>query len=448
MYDEQLDLEHRLGSFDTVERRKALETLHGMLNTAQVSAVPELPAVNLHCHTFFSFNAYGYSPSAYAWEAKKRGLYAAGIVDFDVLDGVDEFLEATELLGVRSLAGMESRVIIPEWRDREINSPGEPGVYYFMGTGFGRGSPELRASHEGLRNMHGLAQQRNRDMLDKLNTYLSELTVDYEQDVLPLTPSGNPTERHMLVALYRKGEQMFPDVKRRARFWADAMELKVDEVLELSERPVDLQMRIRSKLMKKGGPGYSPPDDRRFPSLEDMVKVVLDLHGVPTHTWLDGTSDGEKDTGGMLDFIMDRGAACMNIVPDRNWNISDPEERDRKVSRLHEVVGEAEKRDLPMIVGTEMNKHGQGFVDNFFAGPMRPVRGVFLRGARIMTGHTLLLRSLGIGLLSDTVRERFGSDLRKRNDFFEEIGKLHPACTPEELGELRQAVKDRWEKED
>ena len=84
MYEEQLDLEHLLGSFDPAERRKALERLHGMLNTAQVSAVPEVPAVNLHCHTFFSFNAYGYSPSAYAWEAKKRGLYAAGIVDFDV----------------------------------------------------------------------------------------------------------------------------------------------------------------------------------------------------------------------------------------------------------------------------------------------------------------------------------------------------------------------------
>ena len=92
MYNEQLDLEQQLGSFDPSEREYALGKLHEMLNAAQVSAVPELPAVNLHCHTFFSFNAYGYSPSAYAWEAKKRGLYAAGIVDFDVLDGVEEFL--------------------------------------------------------------------------------------------------------------------------------------------------------------------------------------------------------------------------------------------------------------------------------------------------------------------------------------------------------------------
>ena len=439
MYKEQLDLEQQLGSFDSVERREALARLHEMYASSQVSAVPEFEAVNLHCHTFFSFNAYGYSPSAYAWEAKKRGLYAAGTVDFDVLDGVEEFLEAAELLGIRAVSGMESRVIIPELREKVINSPGEPGIYYFMGTGFDRGSPELRSEHEGLGKMHHLAQQRNQVIIEKLNAYLRDVTLDYEEDVLPLTPAGNPTERHILVALYRKGEQVWPDAQKRVRFWADAMELSTDEVLALSERPVDLQMRIRSKLMKKGGPGYTLPDDRSFPSLKFMTKVILDLHGIPTHTWLDGTADGESDAGAMLDFIMAEGAACMNIVPDRNWNLSDPHERDLKVGKLHEVVAEAGKRNLPIIVGTEMNKHGQGFVDNFFAAPMQPVHEAFMRGARVMTGHTSLMRAMGIGLLDDAVKERFGNDLKKRNDFFEQIGALKP-----EGG--AKSVKEMWEK--
>jgi hypothetical protein len=446
MYQEQLDLEKRLGSFDEEERRFALEKLNEMLSTSQVSAVPEFEAVNLHCHTFYSFNAYGYSPSAYAWEAKKRGLYAAGTVDFDVLDGVDEFLTAAELLGMRAIAGIESRVIIPELRDRVINSPGEPGIYYFMGTGFGRGNPALRSSHKGLGEMHRLAQQRNRVMIDKLNTYLGDITVDYERDVLPLTPAGNPTERHILVALYGQAVKQFPDEDRRARFWADAMELSVDEVGTLSERPVDLQMRIRSKLMKKGGAGYTLPDDRSFPSLKYMTEVVLDLHGVPTHTWLDGTADGESDAGAMLDFIISEGAACMNIVPDRNWNIADSEEREHKVGKLHEVVHEAEKRNLPIIVGTEMNKHGQGFVDNFFSGPMLSVRDAFMRGARIMTGHTALLRVTGIGMLDDAVGERFGNNLKKKNEFFERIGALPHKGGAEGCGQLKKSVKEIWDK--
>jgi len=51
-----------------------------------------------------------------------------GIVDFDVLDGVDEFLAACEVAGVRGSAGVETRVFIPEFATHEINSPGEPGA--------------------------------------------------------------------------------------------------------------------------------------------------------------------------------------------------------------------------------------------------------------------------------------------------------------------------------
>ena len=108
---------------------------------------PVQDVVNLHCHTFFSFNAYGHSPTSLAWLAKKRGFAAVGIVDFDVLDAVDEFLAACDLAGVRGSAGIETRVFIPEFATREINSPGEPGVYYHMGIGFTSGNvpPEAAA---------------------------------------------------------------------------------------------------------------------------------------------------------------------------------------------------------------------------------------------------------------------------------------------------------------
>jgi hypothetical protein len=80
-----LEYEIELGSFNRDSRRYSLQKLYQMLCSGQVSGVPERAWVNQHCHTFFSFNAYGYSPTAYAWESKKRGLYGAGIVDFDVL---------------------------------------------------------------------------------------------------------------------------------------------------------------------------------------------------------------------------------------------------------------------------------------------------------------------------------------------------------------------------
>ena len=61
-----------------------------------------------------------------------------------MLDAVDEFLAACDLAGVRGSAGIETRVFIPEFATREINSPGEPGVYYHMGIGFTSGHRAAR----------------------------------------------------------------------------------------------------------------------------------------------------------------------------------------------------------------------------------------------------------------------------------------------------------------
>ena len=90
-----------------------------------MAIVPEQPSLlNLHSHTFYSFNAYHYSPSALAWEAKKRGLYAMGIVDHEVLSGVEEFLNACDLLSLRGLVGIETRVFTPEWSHKiAVGSP-------------------------------------------------------------------------------------------------------------------------------------------------------------------------------------------------------------------------------------------------------------------------------------------------------------------------------------
>jgi len=94
-------LEARLNSFDYRERISSLHELAYLVQREEVELTPQLGIVNMHCHTFFSYNAYGHSPASLAWLAKKSGFAAIGIVDFDVLDGVDEFLSAfLPLVGV------------------------------------------------------------------------------------------------------------------------------------------------------------------------------------------------------------------------------------------------------------------------------------------------------------------------------------------------------------
>ena len=126
----------RLNDFDPQVRKQALQELVAQPEADPSLYAPEIEAVNMHCHTFFSYNGYGYSPTALAWLGKTNGFQAMGIVDFDVLDGVDEFLSACDRVGVRASTGMETRVFVPEFATREINSPGEPGIFYHMGIGF------------------------------------------------------------------------------------------------------------------------------------------------------------------------------------------------------------------------------------------------------------------------------------------------------------------------
>ena len=68
------------------------------------------------CPYLYSFNYKGYSPSRFALEAKRQGLEMGGIVDFGVLDGLDEFWATSRLLDLKACVGIESRVFVPEFR--------------------------------------------------------------------------------------------------------------------------------------------------------------------------------------------------------------------------------------------------------------------------------------------------------------------------------------------
>ena len=151
------DLENRLNSFDPAVRKSALLEAKAGFENNTIEAARKSSIHNMHCHSFFSYNGYGYSPSYIVYLAKKMGFYAVGLVDFDVLDGVDEFMEALALLDVRGCCGMETRVFVPELADKEINSPGEPGIAYHLGCGFtsGKVPAEQQAFADMLRkNLH------------------------------------------------------------------------------------------------------------------------------------------------------------------------------------------------------------------------------------------------------------------------------------------------------
>ena len=436
------DLEAKLNDFDAAVRSQALAGLVSLARQGVIRCEREADVANMHCHTFFSFNAYGLSPTGLAWLAKRRGFRLAGIVDFDVLDGVDEFLAACDLVEMRASAGIETRVFLPEFATREISSPGEPGVAYHMGIGFtssrvpGEVAPILATLRE-------RAAQRNRGLVERVNGHLAPLAIDYERDVLPLTPGGTATERHIIVAYVRAVERTVADP---VIFWAGKLGVEREQVAAIIGDGPRFQNLIRARLMKRGGVGYVQPGPGTFPGLDEFHRLSVACGALPCATWLDGTSAGEQAIEELLDLLIGKGVVALNVIPDRNWNVADPQARCVKVQNLVQVVRLAGELALPLNVGTEMNSFGQKWVDDFDAPELAPLRQPFLDGAYFIYGHTSLQRALGLGYQSAWARTHLPSR-RERNDFYTcvgqrvepgpaglaRLGRLDPTLAPGEI---------------
>ena len=424
-------LEQELDSFNPDQRKNALLALSEKLKAGQINLPEAGTDVNIHCHTFFSYNTYGYSPSKFAWLSRKAGLAVAGVVDFDVLDALDEFLDACLLLGIKGCAGLETRVFVPEFEDRVINSPGEPGISYHMGVGF----PSANVPEEQKNFLAGLrqtAQRRNRDLMGRVNKHLRPVELDYERDVLTLTPSGNATERHMCSAYARKALEIFGRPEELADFWSKKLGMEIT-TSQLPESR-DLLNATRAKTMKRGGVGYVQPGKGSFPLMADTNSFILAAGGIPVHTWLDGTSDGEKAIEELLEVAMSTGATAINVIPDRNYTLG---ASSVKLENLYHVVELAEKLHLPVVEGTEMNSPGQKFVDDFASKELEPLAPVFLKGAHIVYAHSVLQRKCGLGYTSEWAKKSF-ENVAGKNTFFEELGSSLQPEHEDSLGGLNE----------
>jgi hypothetical protein len=423
-------LEQELDSFQTEERRAALTALAGANQGSQAQG----DNVNMHCHSFFSFNARGFSPSRIAWEARREGWYAAGLCDFDVLDGLEEFLAAGRLLGLRVTVNLETRAYLREYADVEICSPGEPGVTYIMGAGFIRPPPAGSPAAQTLARYREQAGQRNQALVARINRHLGAMAIDYARDVIPLSPGGCPTERHIIRAYLRQAENAFARQSERVAFWSELLKQPAPEIEKLLVNFPAFEEKIRGRLVKKGGLGYAQPSPTTFPPVDDFIAWVRACEAIPMMTWLDGASKGEEKTLELLKCFRAKGAAAVNIIPDRNWNFADPAQRALKTAKLQEFVATAAALDLPINIGTEMNKDGLPLVDDLAAPALRPHRQAFLRGAQVMVGHSILAQYAAFPYGGDAAQAEFPNNPAAKNRFFEAVGALPP---------LTAAVADR-----
>ena len=398
----------QLNDFDLEKRQAALRSLRCL--PAPETASSHAGMINMHMHSFYSYNAYGWSPSRIVWEAKQAGLHAAGLVDFDVLDGLEEFLSVCRALRVRGAVGLETRAYLAETADKEISSPGEPGVTYIMGMGFPRVPVAGTEAADKLALFRSQYDERNEAMIARINDALPEIALDYNAEAKPLTPAGGVTERHIVRAYREKGESVFKGSPEKGiAFWSRVLGKDVDGIKSLQSDIPAFEEAIRAKLTKKGGIGYEAPSDKTFPPVDDFIQWVASNQAIPMIAWLDGTSDGEADPAVLLECQASKGAAALNIIPDRNWNIKDPAQQEIKVRNLEAIIKVAMGLQLPINIGTEMNKDGLPYADKLDGPVLKRFAPLFLEGANVMVGHTLLARYADCAFGSPDAEGAFGN---------------------------------------
>ena len=411
-----------MNSFNPSNRKDALNEL---LNQNPIFH-PESSNVNLHFHSFNSYNSENWSPTRIACESKLRGLYAAGIIAFDVIDGRDEFLEAAELLGLRASVGIETRAFLTEYSHLEIDSPGEPGVSYIAGSGFVNPFAEGSSQAITLAKYRNKALGRNLALVGRINGQMPEIAIDYLTEVVPLTPSGNATERHIIQAYIQKSIRANSYKQRLYKLWGEILGKPFSEVESIFQNIPKLEDLVRARLAKKGGVGYVQPTADTFPKVEDFFAWTRSCGAVPLESWLDGTSRGEEDGKALLELSREKGAMGLNIIPDRNWNIRDPEVKALKYNKLKEIVYIADQMDFPIQIGTEMNKAGLPFADDLEGEYLKPFKNSFLNGAKILIGHAVLQRFAGFSYSSAETDDFFNHNLKHKNEFFASVGELPP----------------------
>ena len=354
-----------LSNFDKKTREEEFQQIIGLIKKGKIEKDNEFKGyLNAHIHTFHSFNYKNWSPIRIVFEAWKKGLLYIGTVDFDTLSGLEETLLAGQLLKIKVIGGFESRVFLKEMKDKVINSPNEPGIFYLCGKGFKKIPKKDSEEWKFFENLKNIAQNRNKKIIEKINNYLCEVKIDYKEDVLPLTPSENPTERHIILAYYVKSKNLL--CKKFYNFWSEVLKIESEKIKEIEKENISqLYEIIRQKLIKFGGPGYVKAESKDFPLFDDVVKMTEKAGGIPIGTWLDGTNEGEKNPEILIELLKEKGIKGITIIPERNWNLKDKKEKEIKLKNLDKFIKTCIKMNMPVICGTEMNKYGQPFVDNF-----------------------------------------------------------------------------------
>ncbi len=374
------------------------------------------PDINGHIHTPHSFSAF--TEIAQAFEmAKEEGVSVLGINDFYTTDGYDEFAELAAKSKVFPLFNIEFMGLQNDLQEAgiRVNDPSNPGRTYFSGKGL---CQPAKMSEASAKKMAALKEESNRqtyEMVDKLNTYFSEIGVNIQFDageVQSRLAKGLFRERHIAQAI------------RIAVFETEETDLgragllnkifKGKEIKSAIDNVAGLENEIRGNLLKAGGAAFVPEDPKAFLSLEEVMELIIDAGGIPCYPCLldfgdENFTDFEGDKEKLLETLKSKNVYSIELIPGRN-----------KFHIIKEFVKFFHENDFVVTFGSEHNTPKLDPIKLNAGGGVdldEELKQINYEGAAVVAAHQYLVANGKEGYLKNGVAKT------NEKAYFIELGK-------------------------
>jgi len=377
----------------------------------------DLPDVNAHMHTPYSFSAFRDIDDALD-RAVAEGVKVVGINDFYTTRGYDEWAVGCKKRGLYPLFGIEF-ISLNETDQKaglRVNDPANPGRTYLSGKGL---DYPFRLQEPYASQLAALLHESNlqvEKMCEKLNDLLHIKQIGIRMEVEQIRKEltrGSLRERHLARALRLRVYDHCESEETQIRsllgrlFGGKPLQSAIDD-------HAGVENEIRANLLKAGGAAFVPEEPTAFLPMESICQIIRAAGGIPTYPFLaddpkGGYTDFEGDLEKVAEQLSERGFYSVEFITTRN----DLQLLERYASYLHEhgfIVTFGSEHNSPVMEPIRLTaRGGVPLTDR--------LREINYQGACVIAAHQHLVAQGLQGYLNDA-----GEADRSRCDEYLSLG--------------------------
>lgn len=316
----------------------------------------DLPDVNAHLHTPYSFSAFRDIDEALDM-AVEEGVKVVGINDFYTTKGYDEWADGCSKRGLVPLFGIEfiSLNEADQKAGLRVNDPANPGRTYLSGKGL---THPFHLEKPYALQLAAVQLESNRQverMYEKLNELLQKKQMGFllnlDQIKQELT-RGSLRERHLARALRMKLYE-----------YCNNSESVISEMLatlfsgkqlqSATDDHAGVENEIRANLLKAGGTAFVPEESTAFLPMQTVCRIIRAAGGIPTYPFLADDPKGvytdfENDLEKVAIALTERGFHSVEFITTRN----EQQQLEKYASYLYEqgfIVTFGSEHNTPLL---------------------------------------------------------------------------------------------------